>query len=280
MDADDSSSILYGDDSGNDTNANDSLNEPKEPYADSITHTENGFITLSMNYTISSHRNNEFQRKSFSLHKKRSLLKPMLIVSTTSYIIACIGPFLSNYSKNDASIMKKNLTSKYGTYAQLVERGFRDCVNTMEDLGLNVVFPPLLNGRQQFTSSATNQSQFVIKVRWVVEAANACIKQFKFLANTIPNSSLPHLEQYLSVVCSIINRYRPPIKNSSIDDAVIADQMISLRNQKKNFETFLQKNNLKKTSSKWEIIDHSDILHEFPIMSEDEIVNNITLDTP
>ncbi|CAF3339586.1 unnamed protein product [Rotaria socialis] len=150
----------------------------------------------------------------------------------------------------------------------------------MEDLGLNVVFPPLLNGRQQFTSSATNQSQFVIKVRWVVEAANACIKQFKFLANTIPNSSLPHLEQYLSVVCSIINRYRPPIKNSSIDDAVIADQMISLRNQKKNFETFLQKNNLKKTSSKWEIIDHSDILHEFPIMSEDEIVNNITLDTP
>ncbi|CAF3521188.1 unnamed protein product, partial [Rotaria socialis] len=56
MDADDSSSILYGDDSGNDTNANDSLNEPKEPYADSITHTENGFITLSMNYTISSHR--------------------------------------------------------------------------------------------------------------------------------------------------------------------------------------------------------------------------------
>ncbi|CAF3072639.1 unnamed protein product [Rotaria socialis] len=38
-------------------NADDSLNEPKEAYADSITHAENGFITLSMNCTISSHRN-------------------------------------------------------------------------------------------------------------------------------------------------------------------------------------------------------------------------------
>ena len=50
-----------------------------------------------------------FQRKSFSLHKRRSLLKPMLIVSTTGYIIACIGPFLSNYSNNDASIMQNIL---------------------------------------------------------------------------------------------------------------------------------------------------------------------------
>ncbi|CAF4911820.1 unnamed protein product [Rotaria socialis] len=161
----------------------------------------------------------------------------------------------------------------------VVDRGFRDCVNAMEDLGLNVVFPPFLNGRKQFTTMAANQSRFVTKVRWVVEAANGRIKQFKFLANTAANSSLPHLEQYLSIVCSIINRYRPPIKTSSIQDTVIADQMISLRNQKKNFEAFLQKSNLKKNSSTWETIDHSDILHEFPIMTEDEIVNNITLGT-
>ncbi|CAF3252406.1 unnamed protein product, partial [Rotaria socialis] len=54
--ANDSSSALYGEDSGNDTNVDDSLNEPNEPYCDSVTHGENGFITLSMNCTISSHR--------------------------------------------------------------------------------------------------------------------------------------------------------------------------------------------------------------------------------
>ncbi|CAF2019127.1 unnamed protein product [Rotaria magnacalcarata] len=217
---------------------------------------------------IQKSRNNEFQRKSFNLHKKRSLLKPMLIVSTTGYIIACIGPFLSNYSNNDASIMQNILhrnTDGIRNWLNegdviVVDRGFRDCVNAMEDLGLNVVFPPFLNGRKQFTTTAANQSRFVTKP-------------------TLANSSLPHLEQYLSIVCSIINRYRPPIKTSSIQDTVIADQMISLRNQKKNFEAFLQKNNLKKTSSTWEMIDHSDILHEFPIMTEDEIINNITLGT-
>ena len=42
--------------SGNGTNANSSLNERKDPYADSITHAENEFIMLSMNCTIASHR--------------------------------------------------------------------------------------------------------------------------------------------------------------------------------------------------------------------------------
>lgn len=51
-------------------------------------------------------RNNEFQRKSYNLQKKRSLLKPMMIISTTGCIIACIGPFLSDFSNNDASMMK------------------------------------------------------------------------------------------------------------------------------------------------------------------------------
>ena len=118
----------------------------------------------------------------------------------------------------------------------VVDRGFQDCVNAMEDLGLNVVFPTFLSSQRQFTTSAANQSRFVPKVRWVVEAANAQIKQFKFLGNIVPNSSLPHLAQYLSIVCSIINRYRSPMKHSSVEDTVIADQMISLRNQKKNFE--------------------------------------------
>ena len=54
--ADDSSNALYAEDSGNDTNADDSLKEPKEAYTDSISHAKNGFITLSINCTISSHR--------------------------------------------------------------------------------------------------------------------------------------------------------------------------------------------------------------------------------
>ncbi len=106
----------------------------------------------------------------------------------------------------------------------------------MEELGLNVALPPFLNGRRQFTAAEANQSWYVTKVRWVVEAANARIKQFKFLSNTVQNSSLPYLEEYLSIACAIINRYRPPIKTSTPEDVEIGQKMIVLRNEKRKFE--------------------------------------------
>ncbi len=70
-----------------------------------------------------------------------------------------------------------------------------------------------------------------------LEAVNARIKQFKFLANTIQNSSIPYLEQYVSIACAIINKYRPPIKTSTAEDIQIAEKMNSLRKEKKKFET-------------------------------------------
>ena len=118
----------------------------------------------------------------------------------------------------------------------IVDRGFRDCVGTMEELGFNVILPPFLHGRQRFTQSDANQSRNVTKIRWVVEAVNGRMKQFKFLANTIQNGSLPHLEQYLLIICAIINRYQRPIKTSTPDDVIIADKMIRLSKQKNNFE--------------------------------------------
>lgn len=109
----------------------------------------------------------------------------------------------------------------------------------MEGLGLNLALPSFPNGRRQFTTSEANQSRCVTKVRWVVEAANARLKQFKFLSNTVQNSSLPHLEKYLSIACAIINRYRSPIKISSAEDVEIGEKIITLVNQKNNFETVI-----------------------------------------
>ena len=107
----------------------------------------------------------------------------------------------------------------------------------MEDLGLNVILPPFLNGRRQFTSLEANESRHVTKIRWVVEAVNARIKQFKFFANTIQNSSLPFLEQYLMIICAMINRYQAPVKTNVEDDVEIGEKMISLKLEKKKFDS-------------------------------------------
>ncbi|CAF2146091.1 unnamed protein product [Rotaria magnacalcarata] len=69
--------------------------------------TDTAIIIIDGTYLyIQKSRNNEFQRKTFNLYKKRSLLKPMMIVTTTVYIVACIGPVMSDFNNNDAAITK------------------------------------------------------------------------------------------------------------------------------------------------------------------------------
>jgi hypothetical protein len=122
----------------------------------------------------------------------------------------------------------------------VVDRGFRDSVNIMKGLGLEVAMPPFLDGRRQFSTTESNQSRCITKVRWIVEAVNGQMKQFKFLSNTIQNSSLPHLEAYISIVCSIINRYRLPMVTSNVRNEKIGQQMLLLKEKKNKFEQVME----------------------------------------
>lgn len=53
--------------------------------------------------------NIKFQRQSFSFHKGRPLVKPMVIVSTTGYFISVIGPYFAK--DNDATILNHIMES-------------------------------------------------------------------------------------------------------------------------------------------------------------------------
>ena len=118
----------------------------------------------------------------------------------------------------------------------MVDGGFRDAFSTTEELGFDVASPPFLNGRRQLSTDEANETRCITKVRWIAEAVNARLKQFKFFSNTVQNSSIPSLEDYLSIACAIINRYRKPIKTPSLDDAEISVKIQALRNQRNTFE--------------------------------------------
>ena len=118
----------------------------------------------------------------------------------------------------------------------MVDRGFRDAIPVMHALGLDAAMPSFLNGRRQFPADEANQSRCITKVRWVVEAANRRIKQFKYFANTVQNSSLMYLEMDLSIACALINRYQPPMTRSKLEDAEIGAQIMKLLNQKNKFQ--------------------------------------------
>ncbi|CAF3031234.1 unnamed protein product [Rotaria sp. Silwood2] len=50
--------------------------------------------------------NNLLQRRTYSVHKGKPLVKPMMIVSTDGYIISVIGPYFADSKNNDAEITK------------------------------------------------------------------------------------------------------------------------------------------------------------------------------
>ncbi|CAF4189825.1 unnamed protein product [Rotaria sordida] len=201
-------------------------------------------------------RNNIFQRRSFSIHKHRSLLKPMTIVSTTGYIISVLGPFLSDSTNNDANILKhvffNNMEDVLNWFEEedklVVDRGFRDCLNMMNRLGIEVAMPSFLNGKKQFDVGDANRSRLVTKVRWIVESVNGRLKQFKFFNQTIQNKAL--------------------IK-SKPEDRELAASMLALVNKRNEVQDMiLEKNLLSKTV--WKKIDSSNYLN-FPMLSEEEL---------
>ena len=76
--------------------------------------------------------NNAFQRKSWSVHKGRHLVKPFVICATDGEIVDIYGLFEAN--KNDAtilsSILKENIDLRELLTENdifLLDRGFRDC---------------------------------------------------------------------------------------------------------------------------------------------------------
>ena len=106
----------------------------------------------------------------------------------------------------------------------------------MQALGLDVAILPFLDAKKQFSAEVASQSRCIAKVRWVVEAANCRIKQFKYFVNTIQNSSLIYLESDLSIACALINRYQPPMTASKPENAEISQKIVKLLHQKNKIQ--------------------------------------------
>ena len=95
---------------------------------------------------------------------------------------------------------------------------------------------PFLDHQRQFTTQESNKSRCVTKIRWIVATVNRRIKEFKYFANTIQNSSLMYLQDDLSIACALINCYRPPIAASNPQGIELGREMRSLITKKNRLE--------------------------------------------
>lgn len=85
------------------------------------------------------------------MHKGRPLVKPLIIVSTTGYYLSVMGPYLAR--NNDASILKHVVKSNIENICNWVEkddifvvdRGFRDSLDFLEELGIQAHMPSFMS---------------------------------------------------------------------------------------------------------------------------------------
>jgi hypothetical protein len=114
---------------------------------------DSAILVLDATYLyVQKSSNNLLQRKLFSLHKNRPLIKRMIIVATDGYIVSAIGPYYADWRINDANITNHLLrTTQENILSWLkagdtlaVDRGFRDVLDFVGSLGLNIYMPSFL----------------------------------------------------------------------------------------------------------------------------------------
>lgn len=72
--------------------------------------------------------------------------------------------------------------------AFVVDRGFRDAVDFLEEARFHVKMPCYLpKCAKQHSTEEANMSRLITKVRWVIESVIKRIKQWKMLNKVIPS---------------------------------------------------------------------------------------------
>ena len=151
----------------------------------------------------------------------------MVIVTTTGYIVTIFGPFFSDFHNNDASILKHIMLSNYEDILNwtnegdimLLDRGFRDSLGVLKALGIDAAMPSFLDRKKtQFDVYDANRSRFITKLRWVVKSVNARLKRFKWFSQTIQNSSLPSVPDFVAIVAALSNCFHVPMVTTSPHD--------------------------------------------------------------
>jgi GTP-dependent phosphoenolpyruvate carboxykinase len=95
----------------------------------------------------------------------------MVVTSTDGYFLTVLGPYLAR--NNDATILnymlKSNVEDIKGWFQEddvfVIDRGFRDSLQLLEELGIKGEMPRLMGkGDKQMSTSDANASRLVTKV--------------------------------------------------------------------------------------------------------------------
>ncbi|XP_029173786.1 uncharacterized protein LOC114942563 [Nylanderia fulva] len=224
-------------------------------------------------------------RQSYSVHKGRHLVKPVLIVAPDGYILDIQGPYFSDSCNNDARILQNEFVrdaDRMTTWFQendivIVDRGYRDATELLARLGILWKMPAIIQpDERQLSTEDANDSRLVTKTRWIVEARNGHIKSiFKFFEKIIQIQHLPNLGDFYRIAGAIINRYHPPILMEGAN-VEMAQQLLDKVREPNVVQAMVEVENLKtRNAQRWVRLD-AEQLFDFPVLTV-EFLKNLTV---
>ena len=135
----------------------------------------------------------------------------------------------------------------------------------------------LSKAEKQFSTNGANQTRFITKIRWVVESANGRIKTWRSFDRVLPNSMMLIAGDLFSIVCALINAFRPLFVRNISNDDVLADKMLSLINESNKLKESIDTLKVNGTKNlNWTRIDASNTFRDFSVLTLDQF-NEITL---
>ena len=211
------------------------------------------------------------------MQKGRPLVKPMLVVTTTGYIVSCLGPYLADYQNNDAEITKHIVYSNKENIKQwlqkgdiiVIDRGFRDALDYLQKYEYKTLMPAfLVRSAKQLSTGTDNDTRFVTKIRWIIEGANGRIKQWRIFDKVLPNSILKFVGDLVAIVCALQNAHGASFIKSTLKDKMLAEKMLRLLDETNELADFVARLKDKTEKAlKWTELNAADTVPDFPRLS-------------
>ena len=225
------------------------------------------YMQKSSNYCV--------QRKSFSMHKHRPLIKPFLGVLPNGKIMDVFGPFEANLS--DGKILESLLQNDRNLRAIfqendvfLVDRGFRDAIPYLTGQGFDVHMPALISqGSKQLNWEDANRTRFVTKVRYAIEVVNGELKRrFRIFDHVWYNTRISHAMADFRIAAALCNAYLIELQSDIGETESIVESMKSLLNKPNHLSNLVAERNLNRRSGSFARIELVDL--DFPRLEQSD----------
>ena len=153
----------------------------------------------------------------------------------------------------------------------ILDRGFRDSLAVLKSLGIDAAMSSFLGpNHRQLDVHDANRSRFITKLRWVVKRVSVRLKRFRWFSQTIQNSALSSVSNFLAIAAALINYFHVPMITAPPDDDNIVYRMNTLLTQNNALHDHSIKENLLQSVA-WQVIDADSLAEPFSEVSLDYI---------